>query len=76
MLFLSGIFFSMENAPAWLRPITRVLPLPYLVDALREPMTLGNGLGAIWTDLLALLITFVVAMTIAVRFFRWDTRPA
>ena len=28
MLFLSGIFFSMENAPAWLRPITKVLPLP------------------------------------------------
>jgi ABC-2 type transport system permease protein len=76
MLFLSGIFFSMENAPAWLRPITTVLPLPYLVDALREPMTLGNGLEAIWQDLAVLLLTFVVAMAIAVRFFRWDTRPA
>jgi ABC-2 type transport system permease protein len=73
MLFLSGIFFSMEAAPAWLRPITALLPLSYLVNALREPMTLGNGLGAIWTDLLALLITFVIAMAIAIRFFRWDT---
>jgi ABC-2 type transport system permease protein len=72
MLFLSGIFFSMENAPAWLRPITKVLPLAYLADALREPMTLGNGLGAIWLDLLALTITFVVAMAVAVRFFRWE----
>ena len=76
MLFLSGIFFSMENAPVWLQPITRVLPLTYLVDALREPMTFGNGLGAIWTDVLALLATFVIAMAIAVRFFRWDSRPA
>jgi ABC-2 type transport system permease protein len=76
MLFLSGIFFSMENAPAWLRPITNVLPLSYLVDALREPMTYGNGLSAIWGDLAALLLTFAVAMAIAVRFFRWDTRPA
>jgi ABC-2 type transport system permease protein len=76
MLFLSGIFFSMENAPAWLRPITRVLPLSYLVDALREPMTLGNGLEAIWDDLLFLLATFVVAMALAVRFFRWESRPA
>lgn len=75
MLFLSGIFFSMENAPAWLRPITNVLPLSYLVDALREPMTYGNGLSAIWGDLAALLLTFVIAMAIAVRFFRWDTRP-
>jgi ABC-2 type transport system permease protein len=76
MLFLSGIFFSMENAPAWLRPITRVLPLSYLVDALREPMSFGNGLSAIWLDLLALLLTFIIAMAIAVRFFRWDSRPA
>jgi ABC-2 type transport system permease protein len=76
MLFLSGIFFSMENAPAWLRPITKVLPLPYLVDALRETMSFGNGLSAIWLDLLALMLTFVIAMAIAVRFFRWDSRPA
>ena len=76
MLFLSGVFFSMENAPAWLRPITKVLPLSYLVDALREPMAFGNGLSAIWLDLLALLLTFVIAMAIAVRFFRWDSHPA
>ena len=76
MLFLSGIFFSMENAPAWLRPITKVLPLSYLVDALREPMSFGNGLSAIWLDLVALMLTFVIAMAIAVRFFRWDSRPA
>jgi ABC-2 type transport system permease protein len=76
MLFLSGIFFSMENAPAWLRPITKVLPLSYLVDALREPMSFGNGLSAIWLDLLALMLTFIIAMVIAVRFFRWDSRPA
>jgi ABC-2 type transport system permease protein len=76
MLFLSGIFFSMENAPAWLRPITKVLPLSYLVDALREPMSFGNGLSAIWLDLLALMLTFIIAMAISVRFFRWESRPA
>ena len=76
MLFLSGIFFGIESAPAWLRPVTRVLPLPYLVDALRGPMTLGQGLGAIWPELLVLLAFFVGAMAVAVRFFRWDASPA
>ncbi len=76
MLFLSGVFFSIESAPAWLRPITRVLPLAYLVDALREPMTRGRGLAAIWIDLAVLAITFVVAMAVAIRFFRWDARGA
>lgn len=72
MLFLSGVFFGIESAPAWLQPITRVLPLAYLVDALREPMTRGRGLGAVWLDLVVLVATFAVAMVFAVRFFRWD----
>ena len=76
MLFLSGVFFSIDSAPGWLQPITRVLPLSYLVNALREPMTRGRGLGAIWPDLLVLLATFVVAMAVAIRFFRWDARGA
>ncbi|MGI9255158.1 MAG: ABC transporter permease [Thermomicrobiales bacterium] len=76
MLFLSGIFFSLENAPAWLRPITKILPLPYLVDALRGLMTHGRGLAAIWPDLLVLLAFFALSMIVAVRFFRWDARPS
>ncbi len=74
MLFLSGVFFGIDSAPAWLRPITRVLPLSYLVDALREPMTRGKGIEAIWVDLVVLVVTFVVAMAFAIRFFRWDAR--
>ncbi len=76
MLFLSGVFFSIDDAPSWLRPITRALPLAYLVDALREPMTRGRGLETIWVDLLVLLATFAVAMAFAVRFFRWDSARA
>jgi ABC-2 type transport system permease protein len=74
MLFLSGVFFDMDAAPAWLAPITRVLPLRYLVDGLREPMTRGNGISAIWIDLAALGATFVVGLAIAIRFFRWESR--
>ena len=76
MLFLSGIFFSMENAPSWLQPITKILPLPYLVNALRNSITFGGDFGVIWQDLVVLLAFFVIAMVIAVRFFRWDTKPA
>jgi ABC-2 type transport system permease protein len=76
MLFLSGVFFSLDSAPAWLRPVARTLPLSYLVDALREPMTRGRGLEAIWVDLLVLLATLVAGFVIAIRFFRWDARGA
>jgi ABC-2 type transport system permease protein len=76
MLFLSGVFFSIESAPVWLQPVARLLPLAYMVDALRAPMMRGEGLAAIWRDLLALAITFGVALAIAVRFFRWEARPS
>jgi ABC-2 type transport system permease protein len=74
MLFLSGVFFNTDNAPAWLKPITKLMPLHYLVEALRQPMTFGKGLSAIWTDLLELIATFVIAVLLAVRFFKWDSR--
>ncbi len=74
MLFLSGVFFDIDAAPEWLKPITKILPLRYLVDALREPMTRGKGIDAIWLDIGVLLLTFAVGMVFAVRFFRWDSR--
>lgn len=76
MLFLSGTFFAVDSLPEWLQGVTRVLPLTYLIDALREVMMRGNGLGEMWTDLLVLLAIFAVAMAVAVRFFKWDARPA
>jgi len=76
MLFLSGTFFEVDALPAWLQGLTRVLPLRYLIDALREPMMRGNGIGAIWLDLVVLLGVFLAAMAVAVRFFKWDARPA
>ncbi len=76
MLFLSGTFFAVDTLPTWLQGLTRILPLRYLIDALREPMMRGNGISETWPDLLVLLGVFVVAMLIAVRFFKWDARPA
>ena len=46
----------------------------YLVDALREVMSFGNGerdlVGSPGAD-----AHLFIAMAIAVRFFRWDSRP-
>ena len=72
MLFLSGVFFPVSSMPDWLQPVLNVLPLKYLVDALRQPMMYGRGMGDVWLDLLALLAVFAVCMAFAIRFFRWD----
>jgi ABC-2 type transport system permease protein len=72
MLFLSGVFFPIGAMPEWLQPVIRLLPLRYLVDALRDPMMYGRGIASVWTDLLVLLAVFAVCLAFAVRFFKWD----
>jgi ABC-2 type transport system permease protein len=76
MLFLSGIFFAVDTVPGWLQPLLKIMPLAYLVDALRQPMTLGRGLADVWTDLAVLAVTFVISLLLAIRFFRWDASNA
>ncbi len=73
MMFLSGVFFPIDSMPDWMRPIMAVMPLRYGVNAIREPMLYGNGIGAIWMDILILIAISVATIFIAVRFFTWDS---
>jgi ABC-2 type transport system permease protein len=47
MIFLSGIFFPLNNVPAWLATISKLNPLTYGVDAVRHvflsAMATGQG---------------------------------
>ena len=44
MVFLSGVFFSVEAGPAWLNVISKINPATYGVTIIRE-VTLGGGSG-------------------------------
>jgi len=70
MMFLSGVFFPIEQMPWFMQSISKVLPLTYVADALRKVMVLGADIPAITTEL-SVLITFGVIMTaIAVPVFK------
>ena len=74
LLFISGIFFPLDNAPAWLTSVARVFPMQHLADGLQyafDPRTPGLGFNA--GDLLGLLAWTVVGSVLAVRLFRWDS---
>ncbi len=72
MIVLSGVFFSRGGMPGWLHGITDLLPLTYLVDALRHLSYDGWGLLDVRTDLLGLAAWLVVSGALAVRLFRWE----
>ena len=70
MMFLSGVFFPIQQMPWYMQDISKVLPLTYATEALRKVMVLGAGIPAITTEL-TILIAFGVVMTaIAVPVFR------
>lgn len=75
MLFLSGVFFPVDNAPAWLQPITKIIPLTYLANGLRDLMVRGGALQDQWLNILVLAATCVVGIALSVRFFRWESSP-
>lgn len=72
MIVLSGVFFSRGGMPDWLHAITGVLPLTYLVDALRHISYDGFGLTDIGSDLLGMLVWLAISGALAVRLFRWE----
>jgi ABC-2 type transport system permease protein len=70
MMFLSGVFFPIQQMPWYMQDVSKFLPLTYASSALRKVMVLGAGVPAITTEL-AILVAFGAVMTaIAVPVFR------
>jgi len=46
LIFLSGVFFPVNNVPTWLEAISKINPLTYGVDAIRQ-LFLGGEIAAI-----------------------------
>jgi ABC-2 type transport system permease protein len=70
MMFLSGVFFPIEQMPWFMQTLSNVLPLTYVTGALRKVMVLGADVSMITTEL-AILIGFgTVMIAIAVPVFK------
>ncbi|MFB6291254.1 MAG: ABC transporter permease [Candidatus Bipolaricaulia bacterium] len=64
---LSGVFWPLEAVPTWLRPVSYVIPVSYVVRANRAVMLKGWGIGKVWPQFLALFGFMVgfLAITVA-----------
>jgi ABC-2 type transport system permease protein len=70
MMFLSGVFFPVQQMPWYMQDISKALPLTYAADALRKVMVLGAGIPQIATELTILIAFGVVMIAIAVPVFK------
>ena len=67
---LAGIFWPIEAIPAWLRPLSCLVPPTYAVDASRAVMLKGWGMGKIWIDIVALVAMAAFFLFLAVLSLR------
>ncbi len=70
MMFLSGVFFPIEQMPWFMQSISKVLPLTYVADSLRKVMVLGADIPALATELSILIVFGVIMIAIAVPVFK------
>ena len=76
LLFVSGIFFPLENSPEWLQRVSHIFPLSHVAQGFEQcfsPHT--TGLGFSGGHLLNLAVWSVLATLYAARHFRWEKRP-
>lgn len=71
MMFLSGVWFSLEGSPLWVKKFAEIFPLTHMLSALRKIMNDGATLSDVMPDLMFLAIISLISMSIAAFFFSW-----
>jgi ABC-2 type transport system permease protein len=70
MMFLSGVFFPIQQMPEFMQYIAYALPLTYATTALRKVMVLGADVSTISAELLFLIVFGTVLLLIAIPMFK------
>lgn len=71
MVFLSGVYFTLDSAPEWLQFLTLGLPLSPFLKALRSIFNDGASLSGHGPGLAILGVWVIGAFLLAVKKFRW-----
>jgi ABC-2 type transport system permease protein len=72
MMFLSGIFFSLEGTPKAMQFASKIFPISHYIEAARKIMLDGSNLSGIMDNLLFLFITTFIFLVISAFIFKWE----
>jgi ABC-2 type transport system permease protein len=73
MAFLSGSFFPLDGAPAWLQAVAHLLPLWWLNEGMLDVMVRGEPFTAALLPMAVLAAFALVVTAVAAKVFRWET---
>ena len=72
MMFLSGVWFSLEGLHPWVQKLAQIFPLTHLINASRAIMIDGAGLMDVASDIIVLVLMTLVLLAIGAWSFRWQ----
>jgi ABC-2 type transport system permease protein len=74
LLFISGVFIPVDDAPRWMQVAGDVFPVKHFLNATLESFIPppGNQTGWKWGDLAVVLVWGAVGLAFAARTFRWE----
>ena len=67
---LSGMIFPISSMPAWLAPISNIVPARWFIVIARGIMLKGVGPEHLWRETLVLLAMMALLLTVAIRSFK------
>lgn len=72
MMFLSGVWFSLEGSPQWLIHASKVFPLTHLIGAARKIVLDGATLTGVLPELAIMITMTAVFLVLGSLLFRWE----
>jgi ABC-2 type transport system permease protein len=75
-LMLGGIYYPIEVLPDWLQTISKLLPITYAINAMRQALLNGAGWDMLRPNLLILLAFSLVLAPLALLVFRYAVERA
>lgn len=72
MMFLSGVWFSLEGAPQWIKSVALIFPLTHLLNAARKIMHDGAGLLDVSLEIVILSLMTLAFLAVGAAMFSWN----
>ena len=74
LLFLSGTFIPIGDAPQWIQTFAGLFPIKHFLDAMFESFLPppDNPSGFVWSSIIVIALWGMAGLIIAARFFRWE----
>jgi ABC-2 type transport system permease protein len=74
LLFLSGTFIPIGDAPQWIQTFAGLFPIKHFLDAMFESFLPppDNPSGFVWSSIIVIALWGTAGLIIAARFFRWE----